>query len=192
MTTSPKEITQMLIAWERGDQAALHKLMPMVYKELHRIAKHYMKAQTPDHTLQTTALIHEAYLKLVGQKDRSLKNRSHFFRVAAKAMKQILIDYARSRSRVKRGGGVKEVSLDEGATISIERAEEVIAIHDALNALSAIDKRKAEVVELRFFGGLTETETADVLGVSVDTIKRDWRLAKIWLRREVSEKTDEL
>jgi RNA polymerase sigma factor (TIGR02999 family) len=186
MATSSEEITQLLIDWSNGDQVALDKLMPLVYGELRQMAKRHMSRQSPGHTLQTTALIHEAFLKLVNQSEKQWQNRAHFFGVAAQAMRAILVDYARSRRYAKRGGGARAVALDEAATVSQERAAELVALDDALKALSQIDPRKSRVVEMRHFGGLSVEETAEVLKVSPDTVMRDWRLAKTWLRRELS------
>ena len=185
-TPAPHEVTQLLLAWSKGDQAARDQLMPLVYEELRRMAKRYMDRQKPDHTLQTTALIHEAYLRLVDQKEARWQNRAHFFAVAAQAMRQILVDYARTRHAAKRGGEASAVSLDEAAVVSRQRAGELVALDDALQSLAAFDRRKSQVVELRYFGGLSVEETAKVLKVSSETVLRDWRLAKTWLLRELS------
>ena len=185
MTPSPEEVSQLLVAWSNGDQAALDKLMPLVYDELHRLAKRYMARQQPGHTLQTTALIHEAYLRLVGQPAKRWQNRAHFFAVAAQAMRHVLVDYARSRHYAKRGGGARAVSLDEAAVVSEERAAELIAVDEALTDLAALHPRQSQVVELRFFGGLSVEETAEVLKVSPDTVRRDWRMAKAWLYNQL-------
>jgi RNA polymerase sigma factor (TIGR02999 family) len=186
MTSSPNEVTELLVAWSNGEQAALDRLMPLVYDELRRIARRYMSHQPPGHTLQTTALIHEAFLKLVSQPEKHWQNRAHFLGVAAQAMRHILVDYARSRQCAKRGGAVQVVSLDEAAVISEDRAVEVVALDDALRRLAEVDPRKSRIVEMRYFGGLSVEETAEVLNVSPDTVMRDWRLAKSWLRRELS------
>jgi len=186
MTTTPQEVSHLLRAWSDGDQTALDKLLPLVYEELRRMAKRHMGRQSPGHTLQTTALIHEAYLRLVDQKETRWQNRAHFFAVAARAMRSILVDYARARHAAKRGGGVLVVSLDEAAVASDERAAELVALDDALESLSAIDRRKCQVVELRHFGGLSVEETAEVLNVSSETVARDWRLARTWLLRELT------
>ena len=180
------EVTQLLVAWSNGDQASLDKLMPLVYDELRRTARHYMSGQPPGHTLQTTALIHEAFLKLVGRPEKHWQNHSHFLGVAAQAMRHILVDYARSQHCAKRGGAVQLVSLEEGGVVQVERAAELVALDEALSRLAEIDPRKGRVVEMRYFGGLSVEETADVLGISPDTVMRDWRLAKTWLRRELS------
>jgi len=186
MTAPSEEVTQLLIAWSNGSQDALDKLMPLVYAELRQMAKRYMSRQAPGHTLQTTALIHEAFLKLVDQSEKHFQNRAHFFGVAAQAMRHILVDYARSRRYAKRGGGAAPVPLDEAAVVSGERAAELVALDDALEALAKVDPRKSRVVEMRYFGGLSVEETAEVLKVSVDTVMRDWRLAKTWLLRELT------
>jgi len=184
-TPSPQEVTQLLRDWGQGDQAAVEKLLPLVYDELHRMAQRYMAREHPDHTLQTTALIHEAYLKLADQGEKQWENRAHFFAVAAQAMRHILVDYARTQHRAKRGGEVVFTSLAEAPLVSSERSAEVVALDEALTALAAVDQRKSRVVELRFFGGLTEDETAEVLKISPETVKRDWRSAKLWLLREL-------
>jgi RNA polymerase sigma factor (TIGR02999 family) len=181
------EVTQLLNQWSNGDQAALDKLMPLVYGELRLMARRYMARQNPGHTLQTTALINEAYLKLVGQEEKHWQNRAHFFGVAAQAMRHILVDYARARQYAKRGGGEQAVSLDEALTVSHERAAELVALDDALQELAKVDPRKCQVVELRFFGGLSVEETAEALKISEVTVMRDWSLAKAWLRRELSK-----
>jgi RNA polymerase sigma-70 factor, ECF subfamily len=186
MSSTQQEVSQLLRAWSEGDQSALEKLMPLVYEELRRMAKRHMDRQNPGHTLQTTALIHEAYLRLVDQKETRWQNRAHFFAVAARAMRHILVDYARSRHAAKRGGAAVAVSLDEAAVASDERASEMVALDDALESLAAIDRRKCQVVELRYFGGLSVDETAEVLKVSRETVARDWRLARTWLLRELS------
>lgn len=175
----------MLIDWSNGDQAALDRLMPLVYGELRSMAKRFMARQSPGHTLQTTALINEAFIKLVGQQDKQWQNRAHFFGVAAQAMRHILVDYARSRQYAKRGGGEQVISLDEALTVSEERAAELVALDDALKELAKVDRRKSQVVELRYFGGLSVEETAEVLKVSPVTVMRDWSMAKAWLHREL-------
>lgn len=186
-TPSSPEITQMLRAWGQGDQAAVETVLPLVYDELHRMAKRYLARQQPGHTLQTTALIHEAYLKLADQKEKLWENRAHFFAVAARAMRHILVDYARARHSRKRGGDAQQVELDEALMISDERGAELVALDEALTALAAVDPRKSLVVELRFFGGLSEEETAEALAVSVVTVRRDWRAAKLWLLRQMDK-----
>lgn len=184
---STEEVTQLLKDGSSGDEAALDKLFPMVYKELRRLASGYMRRERADHTLQTTALVHDAYLRLVGKRDISWKSRIHFFAVAARVMRRILIDHARTRHRAKRGGGAIRLSLDEAAILSDERASELIALDEALEELAKIDPRQGRIVELRFFGGLTLAETAEVLKISSDTVTRDWNLAKAWLYRRVNE-----
>jgi RNA polymerase sigma-70 factor (ECF subfamily) len=178
------EVTSLLAAWSEGDVAALQKLLPLVEDELHRLAHRYMSHERKDHTLQTTALVNEAYLKLVEQKV-NWRNRSHFFAIAAQIMRRILIDYARKHLGPQRGGG-KPISLDDVSVISDDRAGELVALDDALTQLSLLDLRKARVVELRYFGGLSVYEIAVVLNVSTETITRDWRRAKAFLRREIS------
>ena len=187
MSSTSHEVTQLLIDWGNGDQAALDRLMPLVQAELRRMARRYMSRQNPGHTLQTTALINEAFLKLVGSHDKHFQNRAHFFGVAAQAMRHILVDYARAKQVEKRGGGAQQVSLDEALTVSAERAAELVALDDALKELANIDSRKSRVVELRYFGGLSVEETAEVLNVSAVTVMRDWSLAKAWLHRELSK-----
>ncbi len=185
MSAEANEITQLLLAWGAGEEEALQKLAPLVYAELHSLARRYMAGERVGHTLQTTALVNEAYLRLVDTSRVQWQNRAHFFAVSAQLMRRILVDFARSRNYAKRGGAARRVSLDEAPPIALERGAELIALDDALVALSAFDPRKAKVVELRFFGGLTEDEVAEVLKVSSDTVTRDWRLAKVWLRREL-------
>lgn len=178
-------ITELLIAWGEGDQSAPEKLMPLVEKELHRIADRYMRMEGPAHTLQTTALVNEAYIQLVGQRKTRWQNRAHFFGMAANIMRRILLNYARDRSRDKRGGGATRVSLSEVALMSEEKSEELIALDEALRKLESIDERKSLVVELRYFGGLSVEETAAFLKASPRTVARDWKLARAWLRREI-------
>lgn len=186
MNEEENGITQLLVAWHNGDQKALDQLMPLVYGELRRMAHGYMNRQRSEHTLQTTALIHEAYLKLVGQSDKQFSNRAHFFGVAAQAMRHILVDYARARNSQKRGDQGPAISFDDAAYVTIDRAAELVALDEALSALARVDRRKSRVVELRYFGGLSQEETAEVLKISVETVKRDWRLAKLWLLRELA------
>ena len=181
-TPETHEVTRLLLAWSAGDQAALDRLMPLVYDELRRLARSYMRQERAGQTLQTTALIHEAYLRLIDAKEVQLENRTHFFAVAARLMRQILVDFARTHGSQKRGGGAQQVSLDEALVIGQPRDEDLLALDEALSALAQTDERKSRVVELRFFGGLTEAETAAALQVSPETVKRDWRLAKSWLR----------
>ncbi len=186
MATAPNDVTKLLADWSGGDGAALEQLMPLVYEELHRMAKRYMNSQPSGHTLQTTALIHEAYLKLADNPEKQWENRAHFFAVAAQAMRHILVDHARSRRSEKRGGETQMISLEEAAIISNERVEEVIALDEALKSLEKQDARKGRVVELRYFGGLSVEETAEILKISPETVMRDWRFAKTWLLRELS------
>lgn len=181
-----KDVSKLLDAWSDGDGEALEKLMPLVYDELHRMAKRYMSSQPSGQTLQTTALIHEAYLKLAEGREKHFANRAHFFAVAASAMRHILVDHARARQSEKRGGGAQKISLENVAVIADAQANEVIALDDALKNLFAADERKGRVVELRYFGGLSVEETAEVLKVSPLTVMRDWRFAKTWLLRELS------
>jgi RNA polymerase sigma factor (TIGR02999 family) len=189
MTPAPQELSQLLRAWSDGDKTAFDKLMPLVYDELRKMAKRYMDRQQAGHTLQTTALIHEAYLRLVDQSEAQWQNRAHFFAVAATAMRHILVDHARARQAAKRGGEAQQLSLDKAAAVSVEQAAELVALDDALESLAAIDRRKSQVVEMRYFGGLTVEETAEALQVSPETVARDWRLARTWLLRELSQTT---
>ena len=182
---SSHEITRLLLAWSEGDQAAFEQLVPLVHRELRRLAKGYMRQERPGHILQTTALINEAYLRLIDWKDVRWQNRAHFFGVAAQLMRRILVDFARARRRATRGGAMRQVSLDEAAAVSVERAHEFIALDEALDRLAAIDPRRSRMVELRFFGGLSEEETAEALKVSPRTVRREWSLARAWLRREL-------
>ena len=184
---SPHEITQLLQAWRDGDRSALEKLTPLVYNELHRLAKHYMAGERSDHTLQSTALVNEAYLRLIDWENAQWQNRAHFFAVSAQLMRRILVDFGRSRRQVKRGGDASQVSLDEALLVSPDRSTDLVALDDALNALAAIDPRKSQVVELRFFGGLSVEETAEVLKISSRTVQQDWAMAKVWLLREISK-----
>jgi RNA polymerase sigma factor (TIGR02999 family) len=190
MTPAPQELSQLLRAWSDGDKTAFDKLMPLVYEELRRMAKRHMDRQQVGHTLQTTALIHEAYLRLVDQSEVHWQNRAHFFGVAATAMRHILVDHARTRQAAKRGGAAQLVSLDEAGAVSVEQAAELVALDDALQSLAAFDQRKSQVVEMKYFGGLTVEETAEVLQVSPETVARDWRLARTWLLRELSKNND--
>ena len=186
MTASPPQVTQLLKAWGNGDEAARDELMTLVYAELHRLAHQYLKRERPGHTLQTSALVNEAFVKLIDQKDVRWQNRGHFFAIAAQLMRRILVDHARIRRAAKRGGSASPVSLDDALVISNERSAEVVALDEALTALATVDERKSQIVELRFFGGLSIEETAEVLAVSPGTVMRDWTLAKAWLRREMT------
>ena len=183
---SPQQVTQLLVAWGGGDQAARDELMPLVYEELRRLAHKCIRRERPGHTLQTSALLNEAYLRLVDQKNIQWQDRAHFFGIAARLMRQVLVDYARKRRYAKRGGDAQRVSLDEAMIVSEERAADVVALDDALKILAQIDPRQSQIVELRFFGGLSIEETAEVLAVSPGTVMRDWTLAKAWLRRAVT------
>ena len=185
----PQEVTQLLVDWGNGNQAALDRLMPLVYTELRQLAHRYMRRERPGHTMQTTALIHEAYLRLVDQNQVRWQHQAHFFGIAARLMRQILIEHARSHTRAKRGGGVGTISLDEAAIVSQARATELLALDDALERLATIDPRKSQVVELRFFGGLSVEEAAIVLNIAPNTVLRDWRMAKAWLRREINHES---
>ena len=185
---SSVEVTQLLLAWSQGEQEALHKLIPLVHAELIRLAHHYMSGERTGHTLQTTALVNEAYLRLVDSSQVRWQNRAHFFAVSAQLMRRILVDFARSRNYLKRGGGAQQVVLDEAMLISQGPDIDVVLLDDALSALSAVDPRKAQSVELRFFGGLTEEEAAEVLKVSPETVRRDLRLAKAWLLRKMDKR----
>ena len=180
------EVTQLLRAWGSGDDRALDRLTPLVESELHRLAHKYMNRENPGHTLQTTALVNELYLKLVNVQDMTWQDRAHFFAISARMMRQILTDFARSRRFQKRGGAAQHVTLDEAQIVSPEQGTDVLALDDALAQLAALDARKSQVVELRFFGGLSVDETAEVLKVSRETVLRDWKFAKVWLLRELS------
>jgi RNA polymerase sigma-70 factor, ECF subfamily len=189
-STSPREITQWLQDWRNGDQAALERLLPVVYQELHKLAHAYLNRERSAHTLQPTALIHEAYLRLLGQNVEQWQNRTHFYGVAAHLMRQILVEHARQRSADKRGGGVVKLALDEALDYAPEQAAELVALDDALTGLAKFDERKCRVIELRYFGGLSVEETAEVLGISVPTVVRDQRMAHAWLHRELSGQTE--
>jgi RNA polymerase sigma factor (TIGR02999 family) len=175
----------LLVAWGAGDQAALDRLIPLVHAELRRLAGRYMAGERPGHTLQASALVNEAYLRLFEIKKISWQNRAHFFAMSGRLMRRILVDHARARRYLKRGGGAQQVSLDEALTVCGEKGRDLIALDDALTALAVIDARKSEVVELRFFGGLSVAETAEALHVSPETVMRDWKVAKVWLLREL-------
>jgi RNA polymerase sigma factor (TIGR02999 family) len=187
MQGEPQEVTRFLLAWNDGDENALEKLVPLVYQELRRLARRQMRRERPDHSLQTTALINEAYLRLVDLRNVHWQNRAHFFALCARLMRRILVDLARSRHYTKRGGGAQPISLDESLVVSPKLSTDLVAVDDALKALTQVDGRKGQVVELRFFGGLTVEETAEVLKVSPETVRRDWKLAKAWLLRELSQ-----
>ena len=184
-TSSANEVTQLLLEWSNGDKAALDKLVPVVYQELRRLAGYHMRGERAGHTLQTSALVNEAYLRLINYKEMRWQNRAHFFAVAAQAMRRILVDHARSQQAAKRGARGQRVSLDEVATMSQERAEELLALDDALSSLEQLDERKSRIVELRYIGGLSVEEVAEVLGLSSRTIEREWMAAKAWLYRAI-------
>jgi len=180
------QVTQLLVRWREGDRRALDELMPLVHDELCRLASRYMRGERPGHTLQTSALVNEAYLRLIGHEEVQWQDRVHFFAVAAQTMRRVLVDHARRRGNRKRGGDALKVTLDEALIVSDERAAEVIALDDALARLAELAPRKSQLVELRFFGGLSIEETAEVLGVSPGTVMRDWTFTKAWLRKEVA------
>jgi RNA polymerase sigma factor (TIGR02999 family) len=184
-SVSPHRVTQLLANWSHGDDAALEELTPLVYEELRRLAHHFMEGQRPDHTLQTTVLVNEAYLRLADQTNPNWQDRAHFFAVAARAMRQILVNYAKSSRAQKRGGGALKVELDEAALVSPEESKEIVDLHEALERLAALDSRKAQVVELKYFGGLNYDEMAEVLKISRVTVRRDWEFAKVWLYTEL-------
>ena len=184
--SSPPQVTQLLHAWSEGDDGALRQLMPIVYEELHRLAQRYMEHERPEHTLQATALVNEAYVRLVESTPDGWHSRAHFFAVSARVMRRILVDWARSRQALKRAGGIAALELQEELAATGGADPGLVAIDDALNALASVDARKSQVIELRFFGGLSVKETAEVLNVSEETVHRDWKLGKSWLRRELS------
>ena len=186
MSASRGTITHLLLRWRQGNRSALDHLIPLVYRELHRLARYYLRRQAPGHTLQTSALINEAYLRLIDHENMPWQNRAHFYGVAAQAMRRILVDYARNRHAAKRGGGAVEVSLDKAAVLAGGQAAELIALDDALMDLAAVSPRKCQIVELRYFGGLSVEETAEVLGVSTATVVREWRSAKRLLLRALA------
>ncbi len=185
MGESAQNVTRLLRNWSYGDENAANELFPIVYDELRRLARRYMRDERPGHTLQTTALIHEAYLRLVDQRSTQWQNRAQFFAVAAQMMRRILVDYARRRAYQKRGGACSNLPLEENAVVAPERGHEIVALDSALERLAGIDARKARVVELRYFGGLEVQEIADVLGISAVTVTRDWKMAKAWLHQEL-------
>jgi RNA polymerase sigma factor (TIGR02999 family) len=184
--SAPKEVTRLLAAWGQGDRTALEELTRLVYEELRRLAHRYMSGQRADHTLQTTALVNEAYLRLAGQEQPDFASRSHFLAVAARAMRQILVDHAKATLRDKRGSGVKPLELDEAALLPAEPTREILDLNEALEKLAALDARKANVVELSYFGGLKQEEIAEALNVSVVTVRRDWTFSRAWLYAELS------
>lgn len=182
---SPTAVTQILRDWGEGDQQALDKLMPLVYRELRRLAQHYLRGERSDHTLEPTALVHEAYLRLVDQRGVTWQNRAHFFGVAAQLIRRILVDYARRHRAAKRGGCVPKITLEQAVIGSEERAEDVVALDEALSRLATLDPRQGRIVELRYFSGLTLEQTAEVLGISPATVKREWSVARAWLYRQI-------
>jgi RNA polymerase sigma factor (TIGR02999 family) len=184
-SVSQQRVTQLLVQWSAGDDAALAELTPLVYEELRRVAHHHLGGQRPGHTLQTTALVNEAYLRLADQTNPRWQNRAHFFAVAARAMRQILVSYARTQQAQKRGGGAFKVDLEEAALVSPAESKQIVELHEALEQLSALDSRKAQVVELKYFGGLNYEEIAEVLKISRITARRDWEFAKVWLYTEL-------
>lgn len=181
-----RELTRLLRAWSEGDKQALAELVPQVQSELRRLARAYMAGERPNHPLQTTALINEAYIRLIGWNNVQWHSRAHFFAVAAQLMRKVLVDIARSRGRTKRGGGAFETSLDEGCVYSQERTRDLLAVDEALTKLETLDPRKSRIVELKFFGGLTEEEVAAVLEISERTVRREWSLARAWLHHEIT------
>ena len=185
--SKPHEITELLEQWSGGNQAALDQLYPLVYEELRRLARSYMRREPKGHTLQTTALINEAYVRLVDQHSVRWQNRSHFFAISAQIMRRILVDHARKHLQAKRGGGAKRISLDEGMIVAKERSEEVLMLDEALANLARLDPRRSQVVELRYFAGLNNSEIASVLQISENTVMRDWNLARAWLYQQLSE-----
>jgi len=186
---SSTEVTKLLLAWNAGDELAFERLVPIVYRELHTIARSHMAGERPGHTLQTSALVNEAYLRLVDIRQVQWQDRVHFFSLSAQLMRRILVDFARRPQYLKRGGGAVSITLHEELAVSQAQTDDLVAIDDALKALEAFDPRKARVVELRFFGGLSVEETAETLKVSADTVVRDWKLAKAWLQRELTKGT---
>ena len=187
----PNEITERLIAWGAGDRAALDQLLPVVYQELRRMAGNYLRQENPGHTLQPTALVHEAWLRLIDQARVDWRNRAQFFGVAAQMMRRILVDHAKAKHREKRGGDAVKLSLDDVINLSRERAADLLALDDALDELTRVDERKSRVVELRYFGGFTVEEIAQILEVSPETVMRDWKLAKAWLYQQIRQEADE-
>ena len=187
---SHKEISRLLRAWADGDQSALEELTPLVHEELHRLAHHYMRGERRGHTLQTSALVNEAYIRLIDWKNVRWQNRAHFFAVSAQLMRRILVDFARDKQYLKRGAGALRVSLNEAAALTDGPSADLVALDEALIALAEVDERKSRVVEMRFFGGLSVKEVAEVLNVSEETVMRDWRLAKVWLLRELGRESE--
>lgn len=188
-THSPKDITRLLVAWSEGDESALADLTPLVYEELHRLAHHYMSHEREGHTLQSTALVNEAYIRLIDWKNVRWQNRAHFFAVSAQLMRRILVDFARTRGYQKRGGGLHPVPLDDAAVVATDKGADMVALDEALRSLAELDARQSKIVELRFFGGLSIEETAEVLKISAGTVRRDWSMARAWLHRELATRT---
>ena len=188
---SSQEITQLLLAWREGDPAALEQLMPLVYNELRRLARAYMNRQRTGHTLQTTALVNEAYLRLVDSSRVRWQDRAHFFAVSAQLMRRVLVDFARGRGNLKRGGGITHIALESAPDLRDERSPDFVALDDALTTLATLNSRQCRIVELRYYGGLSEDETAEVLQISTRTVRREWNLARAWLYRELSRKSDD-
>lgn len=191
MHPSSPDVTRLLVRWSNGDQTALDELLPLIHDELRQRARRYLRRENPGHTLQSTALVNEAYLRLIDQRQVQWQNRAHFFGIAAQLMRRILIDHARKAHYQKRGGGAIRVSLDETAAVTEARAAELLAVEEALEKLTTLDARKGRLVELRFFGGLTEEEAAEVLGVSAPTAQREWRAAKAWLHRLLTKSNED-
>lgn len=187
-TSSPNEVTQLLLAWNSGDRAALDQLIPLVYQELRQAAKRYLKRERTDHTLQTTALVNEVYMRLIDVSQVQLQNRAHFFAISAQLMRQILVDFARRRGKLKRGGEFERVSFEEAILVANAQSPDIIALNEALQTLESLNARQSKVVELRFFGGLNEEEIAEVLNISPRTVRSDWSMAKVWLLRELDKK----
>ena len=185
MQNSPRDVTELFTEWTKGDRASLDALMPFIYKELHLLAHRYLGSERQNHTLQTTALVNEVYLLLAGQRRVNWKNKSHFFAVCAHLVRRVLVDYARNKHRAKRGGGCAAIDLDSAPVMSAERSSEFIILDEALDQLERIDPRKRQIIEFRYFGGLTTEQVAELLGISPRTVMRDWQLAKAWLHREM-------
>ena len=191
MESLAHQVTQLLQAWKEGEEGALDRLVPLVYQELHRLAQTYMAHERPGHILQTTALVNEAYLRLIETEQANWRNRAHFFAACSQVMRRILVDWARNRQALKRAGGVAPLQLEEALVVAAEPDVDIVALDDAIAALAALDARKAQVVEMRFFGGLSVEETAEVLHISVETVMRDWKFAKSWLRRELRKEVSD-
>ena len=187
MSSDSEKVTELLQDWSKGNQEALERLLPLIYNELRQLAHNFLYRERPGHTLQTTALVHEAYLKLIDQKDARWQNRSHFFAIAAQAMRRILVDSARRHAAMKRGGPQEKLSLDEVAGVSFEPNAKLLALDEALNRLAAIDPEQSRIVELRYFGGLTIEETAEVINLSPATVKREWAMARAWLHQALTD-----